>query len=515
MAQTIQILRTSTNVAPTTLLPGALSAELGPQTKLWIGSGSGNRLLLSSDPADSGAAGGAYLTLAADPAAALQPATKQYTDAKDALRLALTGGTLTGPLTLAADPAAALQPATKQYVDAINTTLAAADTTIRSTYLPLAGGTLTGALTLAADPAAPLQAATRQYVDAKPSGATILASAPSSPTPGQLWWDSVGGQLYVYYNDGTSQQWVPASTVPGNTASINNVGRNLLHNGRFNVQQRGAGTFTAPAYTADRWRTIVSGCTGTMALYPTSAPDETLQWQANNVFTGSATAGAFYFFTQSIEGVKRLGGTTVTISFWGSTGVGSLNLGVILSQVFGTGGSPSPTTFSAAVTVVLTPVWQRFTVTIAVPSASGKTLGTNGDDSTNLIFIMSQQGSTIGVQSGTIALAGVQLEVGSVATPLEKPDPRYDLANCQRFYQTGGLSFYAYTTLASAPSSALVPLAVSMRALPTLTSNFSTLTNATGQALSALSLNSLAGYVLSVAPGYFNASGTFTASADL
>jgi hypothetical protein len=31
--------------------------------------------------------------------------------------LLLTGGTLTGPLTLAADPAAALQPATKQYVD--------------------------------------------------------------------------------------------------------------------------------------------------------------------------------------------------------------------------------------------------------------------------------------------------------------------------------------------------------------------------------------------------------------
>jgi hypothetical protein len=37
----------------------------------------------------------------------------------DASRLALTGGTLTGPLTLVSDPTAALQPATKQYVDAL------------------------------------------------------------------------------------------------------------------------------------------------------------------------------------------------------------------------------------------------------------------------------------------------------------------------------------------------------------------------------------------------------------
>ena len=42
----------------------------------------------------------------------------------------------------------------------------------------------------------------------------------------------------------------------------------------------------------------------------------------------------------------------------------------------------------------------------------------------------------VGVQSGSIAIWGVQLEIGSVATPLEKPDPQQDLAKCQRFYQT-------------------------------------------------------------------------------
>lgn len=54
---------------------------------------------------------------ASDPTLANQAARKAYVDAQDALRLALTGGTLTGALVLNADPSAALGAATKQYVD--------------------------------------------------------------------------------------------------------------------------------------------------------------------------------------------------------------------------------------------------------------------------------------------------------------------------------------------------------------------------------------------------------------
>lgn len=32
--------------------------------------------------------------------------------------------------------------------------------------------------------------------------------APTTPHPGMLWYDSIGGQLYVWYDDGSSQQWV-------------------------------------------------------------------------------------------------------------------------------------------------------------------------------------------------------------------------------------------------------------------------------------------------------------------
>ncbi len=39
---------------------------------------------------------------------------------------------------------------------------------------------------------------------------TVSDAPPAIPQPGQLWFDSVGGQLYVYFDDGTSQQWVIA-----------------------------------------------------------------------------------------------------------------------------------------------------------------------------------------------------------------------------------------------------------------------------------------------------------------
>ena len=36
---------------------------------------------------------------------------------------------------------------------------------------------------------------------------------PSGPINGTLWWDTVSGQLFTYYNDGQSAQWVETSTI--------------------------------------------------------------------------------------------------------------------------------------------------------------------------------------------------------------------------------------------------------------------------------------------------------------
>ena len=52
-------------------------------------------------------------------------------------------------------------------------------------------------------------------IDIRPSGATISDAPPASPQAGRLWYDSVGGQLYTFYNDGNSSQWVPTTNQLG------------------------------------------------------------------------------------------------------------------------------------------------------------------------------------------------------------------------------------------------------------------------------------------------------------
>jgi hypothetical protein len=46
------------------------------------------------------------------------------------------------------------------------------------------------------------------------SGAAVIVDVvpPLAPSSGDLWWDSSSGQLKVYYNDGSSAQWVDASS---------------------------------------------------------------------------------------------------------------------------------------------------------------------------------------------------------------------------------------------------------------------------------------------------------------
>lgn len=40
------------------------------------------------------------------------------------------------------------------------------------------------------------------------SSAITSATPPPSPGPNQLWYDTVSGRLFLWYNDGNSTQWV-------------------------------------------------------------------------------------------------------------------------------------------------------------------------------------------------------------------------------------------------------------------------------------------------------------------
>ena len=58
-------------------------------------------------------------------------------------------------------------------------------------------------------------ASLKSYLAASGVGANVTASdaPPGSPTAGDIWWNSTDGNLYLYYQDADSSQWVPAFSV--------------------------------------------------------------------------------------------------------------------------------------------------------------------------------------------------------------------------------------------------------------------------------------------------------------
>src|SRR5262245_42541642 len=51
------------------------------------------------------------------------------------------------------------------------------------------------------------------------SNASTSPAPPINPGNGQLWWNSDLGRLFIYYNDGNSSQWVPATPAVGTAQS--------------------------------------------------------------------------------------------------------------------------------------------------------------------------------------------------------------------------------------------------------------------------------------------------------
>jgi hypothetical protein len=323
---------------------------------------------------------------------------------------------------------------------------------------------------------------------------------------------------------------VAAALAPVAQNAAGNVGRNLVHNGLFNVAQRGAGPWSVSGYTLDRW--ILQFVTDTVTINQVvladvnraAIGDEAAAFCLQAVVAGNAAAGALTTMQHRMEDVRRLAGKTVTVSFWAVAG-SALKLGINMVQDFGTGGSPSAAVqvMSTGIAIQLDTSWARYTATIAVPSISSKTLGTAANNYTRIEFWYSSGATSnatagnIGVQSGTIQLWGVQLEIGSVDTPLEKPDPQVDVANCRRFYSVTEIGMLQYNT-AGGYCNAYGYFPVAMRAFPTLglgvlgtDSNLATINVAAATA-------GAVAFILSVSAtgtGLVGATRSISASADL
>ena len=100
----------------------------------------------------------------------------------------------------------------------------------------------------------------------------ISATAPSSPGAGDLWWDSDNGKLYIYYDDGTSQQWVDAagpSVAVQSTAPTGYEGQLWLDDtdGSMYVY------YTDPGGGASSWIGAVSRSGGILQVVSTTKTD--------------------------------------------------------------------------------------------------------------------------------------------------------------------------------------------------------------------------------------------------
>jgi hypothetical protein len=261
------------------------------------------------------------------------------------------------------------------------------------------------------------------------------------------------------------------------------VGRNKIINGDFRINQRNFTSRTTSGYCFDRWTTGLTNGGGTVTFSAETfalgaAP--VLGYEGTNFFrcvtSGQTDVDARAAFRQNIESVKTFAGQTVTISFWAKAGSGTPSLNTEIAQLFGTGGSPSAEVSTAGTKQAITTSWARYSWTIAVPSISGKTIGTAGDDMLRL-NIWASAGSnwnsasgTLGIQNNTFDIWGVQVEAGSVATAFQTATGTLqgELAACQRYYEKFN-SISVQVSASGGNLSCILPTQVTMRTAPSVT----------------------------------------------
>jgi hypothetical protein len=261
------------------------------------------------------------------------------------------------------------------------------------------------------------------------------------------------------------------------------AGKNKFINGDLFVNQRAFTSTTSNAvFTFDRWVTSASDGTSTFSAQtftPGAAPVAGYEFvnYIRVVTTGQTLTSASTIYRQVIEDVRTFAAQTITVSFWAKAATGTPKIAVGGTQSFGSGGSTAVRLTAGQVT--LSTSWARYSTTIAVPSVSGKTIGSG--NGLQMEFWLSagsdfnSRTGSLGIQSNTFEMAGFQIEYGSNATPFQTASggsPQAELAMCQRYYyahavgagEQVGSCWYNSTTEADA----YVKFPVTMRTAPTL-----------------------------------------------
>jgi hypothetical protein len=263
--------------------------------------------------------------------------------------------------------------------------------------------------------------------------------------------------------DGTGNLSVPAETGTVVTTASPSLGRrNLIINGAMQVAQRGtsaSGIGTGGYRTLDRWLAEQSGYTTHRVTYEqsTDAPDG--YSNSYKVTTTASDSGMDYFrVRQAIEAqnLQHLkygtsSAQTLTLSFW------------VKSSVTGTFGieiycNDGPRHRTTTYTVDAADTWEYKTITYTGDTSGVINNDTGGGMNINYYLYADSSrtatdstdwksytsgGEAYGhVQNGVVTttnatwqITGVQLEVGSVATPFEHRSFGEELAMCERYFQ--------------------------------------------------------------------------------
>jgi hypothetical protein len=216
-------------------------------------------------------------------------------------------------------------------------------------------------------------------------------------------------------------------------------GKNMVINGGFDLWARGT-SFTAgasAAYTADRWQAFQG--TATAITYSRQATNDitnlpNIQYCTRIQRTNGSTSTSQSNFAQSFETANSIpyAGKTLTFSFYGRVGANYSHSGGTINLLFGTGTGTDQNWFSGFTGIAYqfagwtgTSTWQRFTATVTIPTTATQI---------GFSFYFTPVG-TAGANDW-FEVTGVQLEVGSVATPFARAGGSIggELALCQRYY---------------------------------------------------------------------------------
>lgn len=235
-------------------------------------------------------------------------------------------------------------------------------------------------------------------------GGTLPYSQPiyfgSGGFQGPFYWADDGFYLLnIYTSDGQLVKTIRNYNAPGAGGGGPSIMtfvdiNNLIQDGQFNYPVLNNIPITAldTQITSYGWHFAKDNLTGTDTItfapltLGTFPPDNT---PVNMITVANTSAGSGETYKDlyyKIPKVESLNGRIISFSFWGINNAVNPNVSVLFKQNFGTGGAPSADSFSASASFVLTNNWARYTGNITIPSTSGKTLGTNGDDYLSMIW---------------------------------------------------------------------------------------------------------------------------------